>query len=112
MGIERRQSARYQISQSIKLSMGHESFFEAESVDLGAGGLRCRSTYALEPLTRIFLMLRLPSDSGDYTLQTEASVVHVRRMDEVYEYGIQFDPLEQADRDALNAHLASLSPEP
>jgi c-di-GMP-binding flagellar brake protein YcgR len=108
MGIERRQYARYQISQSIKLSMGHESFFEAESIDISAGGLRCRSTYSLEPLARIYLMLRLPAAAGERVLQTEASVVHVRKVDDAYEYGVQFDPLPQEDRDALNAYLASL----
>jgi c-di-GMP-binding flagellar brake protein YcgR len=109
MGMERRQYTRYQISQGIKLSMGHESFFEAESIDISAGGLRCHSAYAMEPLTRVYLMLRLPTAAGERTLQTEASIVHVHRADDAYEYGIQFDPLPQEDRDALNAFLASMS---
>jgi c-di-GMP-binding flagellar brake protein YcgR len=109
MDIERRRFTRYQISQSIKLSMGHESFFEAEGVDISAGGLRCNSTYALEPLTRIYLMLRIPTDAGEYALKTEASIVHVRKITEGYEYGIQFDPLPQEDRDALNGYIAALT---
>lgn len=109
MGTERRQFIRYQISQCIKLSMGHEAFFEAEGIDLSAGGLRCRSTYALEPLSRLFLMLHLKGDAGSYDLKTEASVVHVRQEGDGYEYGVQFDPLPQEDRDALNAYLSSLA---
>lgn len=110
MDSDRRQARRFQISQSIKLSMGHESFFEAEGLDLSAGGLRCSSAYALESLTRVFLMLRIPAEAGkEHILNTEASVVHVRKVDDRYEYGIQFDPLPQEDLDVLNRYLASLS---
>jgi hypothetical protein len=100
---------RFQISQSIKLSFGHEAFFEAEGADISEGGLRCRSTYSLEPLTRLFLMLRVPKSGGQSIVKTEASVVHVLKTEAGYEYGIQFDPLPQADRDVLKSYLASLS---
>lgn len=57
-------------------------------------------------LARVFLMLRIETGSGEYLLKTEASVVRAGRENAAFAYGIQFDPLPQADIDALRSHLS------
>jgi c-di-GMP-binding flagellar brake protein YcgR len=108
MSVERRQFPRFRIDQSIKLSLGREEYIEVEGLDLGLGGIRCRSRQALEPLTRLYLMIRLAAAADARLLRTEASVVHVHKVDGGYEYGVQFDPLTPEDHAALAAYLEGL----
>ncbi len=105
---DRRQSKRFSIRQIIDLTFPREAFFQAEGLNLSEGGMMCKSSYPVEPLMRVYLMLSLARGDGSYLLKTEGSVVHVEKKAGAYLFGVAFEHLEPQDLEALRAYLKSL----
>ncbi len=111
MGKDRRQHERFTIRQMIDITFPRENYLQAEGLNLSEGGMMCRTTYPVEPLTRVFLMLSLPTGAAggeEYLLKTEANVVYVRQEADEYVFGVAFAGLSRQDSEALRGFLDSL----
>lgn len=107
MNEERRKHPRVVLSQLIEMSLMHEHYVQAETVNVSEGGLLCRSNSPVEPLTTVYLMLSIPTEGGDYMLKTEGAVMHLRKEGEAYTFGIAFSALNDKDRETLRGYTAS-----
>ena len=107
MDKERRAHQRCRVSQLIELSYMKERFLQAESVNISEGGILCRSESAVEPLTRVFLMLQIPRGGEDYVMKAEGVVMHTDKQGDSWLFGIAFDNLSDADREAIHVYLTS-----
>jgi len=104
---EKRRYSRVVLTQLIEVSLMHEKFVPAETVDISECGILCRSSQPVEPLTPVFLMLRIPTDQGEYQLQTEGIVMHSRKEGDACFFGIAFSSLSERDKEVLRAYTAS-----
>jgi cellulose synthase/poly-beta-1,6-N-acetylglucosamine synthase-like glycosyltransferase len=78
----------------------------AVSTNLNPNGVGFRATYPLTEGTRVRILL--PLETG--RIQTEGTIVHRRPGAapgaDVFVYGVEFDDLDPADRDAIDLHCA------
>jgi hypothetical protein len=91
----------------IELTYMKERFLQAEAVNISEGGILCRSDAAVEPLTRVYLMLHIPRGGEDYVMKAEGVVMHADKKDDSWLFGIAFDNLTGADREAIRGYLAT-----
>ena len=82
-----------------------EEFIEAKGVNLSSGGLACESAASLEPLTRVFIMFRLPGNGRQ--ISGEAYVTHSEREGGLCRFGLRFQDLGADDRAAIDAYVAA-----
>jgi hypothetical protein len=90
MAEEKRKHPRFTVSQFISISFDRENFVQVTAEDISQGGMRCRTTEPVDPLTRVFLMVTFPTGSGDHVLRTEGMVVHAQKEGDDYRLGVQF----------------------
>lgn len=103
------------INQRLRVnSLDRQAKLELETIDLSAGGLRCKAPAYLAPMTKMELSLILPAAGSTITEQVirgEAVVVRSEPLtaepanDGTYRVALFFSKMEQADRDKLNAFL-------
>ncbi len=105
---DKRRHPRFTISQFISVSFDRESFVQVSAEDISQGGMRCRTAVPIDPLTRVFLMVTIPTITGDYILKVEGVVVHSRKDGPDYALGVQFVDLMDSDKEALQEYLSSL----
>jgi c-di-GMP-binding flagellar brake protein YcgR len=106
---EKRRYSRVVLTQLIEVSLMHEKYIPAETVDISERGMLCRSNEPVEPLTPVFLMLRIPADEGEYKLKTDGIVMHSRKEGDACFFGIAFSSLSEKDKEAIRAYTASRS---
>jgi len=105
--MERRKSKRCSILQFMDVTLLKEEELLVEAVNIGEGGMLCRSKTPIQPLSPVYLMVRLPGVSDDYILKVEGSVMHVKESSEGWVFGVAFGPMTPEDRQALTAFLSS-----
>ena len=71
MGDEKRIFKRFNLYQIIDMGMEGEKFFTAEGIDLSLGGVNCKSSYPVDPLSHVFIILKIPKGSENYEIKTE-----------------------------------------
>ncbi len=72
---EKREQARYQIRQFVKIDFNREEFLPAEGLNISANGLLCRVPRPLSPGQRLFLMLNLGTPRDPIILNIEALII-------------------------------------
>jgi hypothetical protein len=102
----RRRSERVIISQLIDMSLMRERDLVARTININEGGILCESEHTVEPLSPVYLMLRIPTQGAEYLLRTEGVVVHSRMEGGRCMFGIAFSPLLEKDRKAVREYLA------
>lgn len=98
---ERRKSPRFTIDQLIELSFDREQFIPTRIVDLSTEGFSCRVSEAVEPLVRVFAMVRLENGSDFLTISSEGVVVHCRRDGDEFRIGVEWSELGGEARAAI-----------
>ncbi len=116
---EKRRYERFEVRQIIDIAFPRETFFHAEGLNLGEGGMLCRTSYPIEPLSTVYFLLelsapKLPQDSTArlpqaHIIKTQGTVVHTRVDEDGTVFGVEFEDLTDADRDALRAYLETAS---
>lgn len=104
---EKREVARFSISQMIELRFGEERWRIGYGSDLSEKGLRCRSPHQFSPGDSIYLLLSV----GDHEQVTvEAVAIHSRPVgDGEYETGFAFTRFLENSKQTLMQYLQSLS---
>lgn len=72
---ERRRAPRFAIQHLIELSFGRETFVRATGVNISSSGLLCNTDPPIEPYTRVFLSLKLPTEGREEIVNCEGIVV-------------------------------------
>ena len=103
MSKEKRKHRRFNISQIIELDFMKEKYFEANGLNISEGGILCSSTYPVEPLARVFLMINIPLPDKEFTLKTEGIVMHSKKERNKYIFGISFTDLAQEEKKILKS---------
>ncbi len=106
--IERREHRRCALTQLLDVTLMRERDIDASAIELGEGGLLCKSRSPVDLLASVYLMLRIPTNGPDYMLKTEGVVMHQRQEDDSWVFGISFGPLTDTDKQVLRAHLAEV----
>ncbi len=101
---ERRKYLRFNIHQMIELSIGKENYVSAEAVNLSESGILCRTEQGVEPYSRMFLLIGVPTKEGEKKIRCEGVVI---RCDAIkggyYDVGVEFTSVD--DREALKNFL-------
>lgn len=103
MATERRRAPRFQVSQLIELGFGRESQVAASGLNISSGGLLCRTEPYVEPGTRVFLSIHLPTDD---IVNCEGIVLRSEKTSEGYfEAAISFTEFQGDAAAALVRYL-------
>ena len=102
----RRKTERVVISQLIDMSLMRERDIVARTININEGGILCESELPVEPLSPVYLMVRIPTTGPEYLLRTEGVVVHSRMEGDRCLFGISFSPLLERDRQAVRDYLS------
>jgi hypothetical protein len=108
---EKRKSPRFKIKQIIAYLPNREEYVYAEGIDISRGGMKCRSPECIEPMTNLFMMLKLPSEcsaDGMRTVQCEGYVSHATMEDGKCVFGVRINSVYEADRPFFESYLSSL----
>ena len=105
---ERREHRRCVLTQMLDVTVMREHDIEASAVDLSEGGVLCTSKSPVEPLSPVYLMLRIPTDGPDYLLKAEGVVMHQRHVGEDWLFGVAFGTLTSRDKEVLRSYLDSV----
>ncbi len=106
--IERREHQRCHLTQLLDVTLMREQDVSASAIELSEGGVLCRSDSPVELLSRMYLMLRIPTSGPEYMLKTEGVVMHQRRDGDSWVFGIAFGDLTKADHEALTSYLVEV----
>lgn len=87
--------------------MMKEADVPAETLDISEGGMLCRATRPVEPLTSVYIMVEIPTEQGPYELKTDGVVMHARMEGDACFFGVTFISLSESDRQVLLAYAAS-----
>lgn len=95
-------------------SLDRELALELETIDLSAGGLRCKAPAYVPPMTKMALSMVLPAagtGSAEQVIRGEAVVVRTEPLTTApanggtYRVALFFSKMDEADREKLNAFL-------
>ncbi|HEV8200177.1 MAG TPA: PilZ domain-containing protein [Candidatus Polarisedimenticolia bacterium] len=111
-GHEKRRHPR--VAESLTIRAVHDGSIDFQTINLSAGGLFCTSPQFIPPMTRLSLAMEVPLPDDD-PARIEGEAVVVRTEPEApqplhqggYRIALFFSRLEDDDRRALQAFLAS-----
>ena len=101
------------VSDQITIRAAHEGGLSLQTINLSAGGMFCTSPTFIAPMTRLSLMMEVPRQEAPARIEGEAVVVRTEPGAPVpthrggYRIALFFSRLEDDDRAALQAYLAS-----
>jgi c-di-GMP-binding flagellar brake protein YcgR len=111
---DRRQHPRAdaRLAAGVRASAGTE-LLSVTTLNVGAGGVYVEVPHFIEPLTKLELVLELPTATGSARVQTEAIVVrtqpdHADPQVSRYQIACAFLALSAADREALQQYVGAL----
>ncbi len=107
---EKREQARYQIRQFVKIDFNREEFLPAEGLNISANGLLCRVPRPLSPGQRLFLMLNLGTPRDPIILNVEALIIWTKPDHaEVPSWlaGVEFLDLTEKQKEQIVSYLTS-----
>lgn len=108
MGVENRKHKRFSIEQFVEFSFMHETFINAEGVNISEGGMLCKTSYPIEPLDKAYIMLKIPLKDKEYVIKINGVIAHYQKADNSYLFGVEFTDLEDFDRKILKEYINSL----
>jgi c-di-GMP-binding flagellar brake protein YcgR len=110
---EKRKNPRFKINQLIAYTPEGDQFHRAEALDISSGGVKCASAQAVEPMTSVFLLLKLPSaqGKGEREVACEGYVSHARMVDGRCVFGIRFTSVAPEGKSDFDAFIATLEKE-
>ena len=111
MDDSKQRSPRFTIHQLVEIQFSVETFFQAEGINLSETGLLCSTESAIEPYTKVFVMIEMPLKEGQYTLKTEGVVMRCEKENGDFKVGIQFDSLFQSEKEKLKEYLEVINEE-
>ncbi|HOX33217.1 MAG TPA: PilZ domain-containing protein [Spirochaetales bacterium] len=110
---EKRKSPRFKINQLIAYLPNREEYLYAEGLDLSRGGMKCRSSQLVEPMTNLFMMLKLPQPGAEMrTVQCEGYVSHARMDGPSCVFGVTINSVFEDDKAFFDSYMASLEAGP
>jgi hypothetical protein len=102
---ERGKFHRFKIRQMIELSLGRESYLQAEGVNVSERGLLCESNEHIEPYTRLYLMISLPvNDCENQEITCEGIVLRSVENGDKFSIAVNFTDLREEDREKLRGY--------
>lgn len=112
MAEEKRKNPRFKINQLIAYGPNREEYLFAESVNLSREGLSCSSAQMVDPMTNVYIMMRVPAAEGDpageHQVRCEGYVSHSRLEGPRCLFGVRITSVYEADAAIFAAYLASL----
>ncbi|MDA8427296.1 MAG: PilZ domain-containing protein [Treponema sp.] len=108
---EKRSAPRFRINQLIGYFPNREEYLWAEALNLSRGGLSCSSAEAIDPLTNLFIMLGVPSDTGERVIRCEGFVAHSQMVGGKCLFGIKIQRVSDEDKAYLDSYLDKLEAE-
>ena len=108
---EKRHEPRFRIRQLIAYGPTREEYVFAEGINLSHTGLSCRSAQLVEPMTNVFLMIKVPGAEGERQVRCEGYVSHSHMIEGQCVFGVRITEVYEGDRPYLEAFIASLEAE-
>ena len=105
---DKRKYARFSIEQFVEMSYLHETFINAEGINISEGGILCKTTFPIEPLDKAFIMLKIPIKDKEYMLKLNGVIIHYQKKDDYYLFGVEFTDIEDSDKKILKEYLSML----
>ena len=90
MASDKRRASRFRIDQMIEMSFGREESLRCRGIDLSESGILCRTDSAMEPGTRVFLLLSLSEGGDEEPISCEAAVARCTPADSGFDVGLSF----------------------
>ncbi len=106
--IERRKAPRYEINQTIKVSFGKERYIQTLGINISEIGLLCKTHESVDPLTKLYLMLKVQVNGENKEIQCEGIVIRVEKLKNEYYLGIAFTSMADNYRENLKSFLKSI----
>lgn len=105
---EKRRFKRFSIHQLIEISFGREVFIEAEGINISEGGMRCKLSQGLDPLSRLYLLLTIPLEEELHIIETEGIIRWCEQTENgEFQAGIEFHELSKTDKNVLKTYIES-----
>jgi len=110
---EKRRNPRFKVNQLLAFTPEGDQFYRAEAVDLSQGGIKCASAQAIEPMTSVFLLLKLPgaAGEGENEVACEGYVSHSSLVDGRCLFGVRFTSVAPEGKAAFDAFISTLEKE-
>lgn len=110
---EKRKSARFKLNQLLACTTEGEEFRRADAIDLSKGGVKCSSAQPIEPMTSVYLILKVPKadGTGERDINCEGYVSHSCMTEGKCVFGIRFTGIEEEGKADFDVFLASLASE-
>jgi len=106
---EMRSSPRFKINQLIAYVDDREEYLHADGLDISRGGIKCSSPRAVDPMTDIYVMMKVPSPGGEHLVRCEGYVSHSTKTAEACVFGVCISSIEPEDQPYFDAYIASLA---
>lgn len=107
----RRVNERFVLHQLIEIVYTkEETFYNANTLDISAGGLRCQVKYPITTGAEIYLMFEIKEDDESHLIKCYGETTWVTKEDEHFIIGIKFKDLDEEDRVILDNYSQSLEP--
>ncbi len=102
---EKRGSPRFRIKQFVTCNPEGDEYYRVETVDISKGGMKCRTAHAVQPMTEVFFIIKVPHAGGEEReVDCEGYISHSQMVEGVCVFGIRFtsiDPEGKADFEAF-----------
>jgi hypothetical protein len=108
---EKRSDPRIPADLRLRTAEG-DGLIEMQVANVSLGGAYCRSPHPIEPMTRMEVILELPSEDGVTPVRTEAVVVRAERssagpQDPTYHLALWFQGMSEEHRTSLMRYLGT-----
>lgn len=106
----RRVNERFILHQLIEIVYAkEETFYNAETMDISTGGLKCRVKYPIKIGSELYLMFEIKDDMGeDHLIKCYGELSWITKESDTFTVGIKFKDLEEDDIKALENYTKSL----
>ena len=105
---ERRRTPRYILHQMIRMCHGKEAFVEATAINISESGILCETTEHIDPGTRIYMIIGVPTEKSTDQIQCEGVVARSDKSGERFHTGIAFTAMSGGAERNLKALAGTL----
>jgi c-di-GMP-binding flagellar brake protein YcgR len=106
MSSERRNAARFPISQFVDVSYTRENFIKAIGINISVTGMLCELEGTVETYSKIYILLEL-NDKKD-PIELQGIIVRTEKKDKKFLAGVEFSDLYDEDKSRLKKFIKTL----
>ncbi len=106
----RRANPRFKFHQLVEISNSKEEIFiNVYSINISVTGLLCTVKSPIRTNSEIYLMFEIPFNEEAHVIQCYGDIAWSKKVDELYQLGINFKHLSDLDKSVLENYLKQLS---